>query len=899
MEQYNGQQISLSKDQTKNPARTLAVFISSSIRDEGDFSWSSLRRNLAEKLRGSNLFSPFAIEEHAALIPSKQYYRGNVNQCDIFVALIRKELRGGTEDEIWRAIDSHVPMMLILIGKQHDKATQNLINHIHNEDYCTTCEREDGAVEDLTSFIVNELVNNVVFLVKGKILDMNSRNTSSIEVRQMSDSLLPKETILCFGKATSLLPERFGYQNNWINDEHENSYLAPLGEAIISWIMDGKSFSVAAYKATIQLAMSEAGVPANVLDHRLNALDRYIAKDYDASYQYIVQARHLVAEDSWIYGNCLIDERNITGYISTAGLSSQIEIQNAINNSRVAVLFPLAQKYENSAIEQTLKTARKYRTLTPRSTIYDNALASVLRDLSNLAFVAVLYGSIATLSYVRVLIANALLDYAVIYHDHKLAYEGIRLLLLSGAASEFKRHLKKYSDSLSEYLKDDSDSLWDLTKLCETPLIPRMRCICITTCASYFSDRAFSEAESYLIDDQTLFITCRQEWIAAINSVKLRMKPENLTKIITQIVDNHLYDIAAKLGNIVLGCNYSSFSSDEIDRIANSIKSHSDELIKRNFSFAAFAQIASISGSDILSKEQIESARDVDAALYCGQGADRVDIELACIDDLINQYRKNNRPGVFFGFSYNPASTICRALDSDKRRSISDALKPVLSEILDSVAQYRGDLSALTGPMEVLCKYICCLRADSIAIEPQWLTKIELLDEVHPNAMDLGFSNCSYRDAWRIRLHALRIAAGIDDGLNYLVDGVSIDAMTFESKMAYVESLTWLIDSGLISSRYKTLLIKVCSALAECDNYEIRKTLARCLASCSQQWGVNEFEHLLFALARDPSDDVVYKILRICQNGELHDHEVENKLIELLSNDANWFIRWHANNSDC
>ena len=70
--------------------------------------------------------------------------------------------------------------------------------------------------------------------------------------------------------------------------------------------------------------------------------------------------------------------------------------------------------------------------------------------------------------------------------------------------------------------------------------------------------------------------------------------------------------------------------------------------------------------------------------------------------------------------------------------SISDALKPVLNEIIDSIAQYSGDLSALDEPMEVLCKYICCLRADGMAIEPQWLAKIKLLDEVHPNAMDPG-----------------------------------------------------------------------------------------------------------------------------------------------------------------
>ena len=87
----------------------ISVFVSSSMRDEDGFSWSVLREEISELLRSSDLFQPFAIEEHASFLPSKQFYLANVQQCDVLVSLIRGELRPGTRDEIQCAINHNKP----------------------------------------------------------------------------------------------------------------------------------------------------------------------------------------------------------------------------------------------------------------------------------------------------------------------------------------------------------------------------------------------------------------------------------------------------------------------------------------------------------------------------------------------------------------------------------------------------------------------------------------------------------------------------------------------------------------------------------------------------------------------------------------------------------------------
>lgn len=48
------------------------------------------------------------------------------------------------------------------------------------------------------------------------------------------------------------------------------------------------------------------------------------------------------------------------------------------------------------------------------------------------------------------------------------------------------------------------------------------------------------------------------------------------------------------------------------------------------------------------------------------------------------------------------------------------------------------------------------------------------------------------------------------------------------------------------------------------------------------------------ALTRDRDDLVVYDVLRLCKEDAFGDEGFEDRIVESLSLDANWFIRWHA-----
>lgn len=875
----------------------ISVFISSSMRDEGDFSWSDFRKEISDLLWYSDLFHPFAIEEHVSPLPSEQFYLAKVQQCDVLVTLIREELRVGTESEIRFAIEQEKPLVLITIGDNQDKATEALVHYIHSIDYATThnCKSTIG----LSRFILDQLNNTAVVLFKNRLLRANLGSMSSIAMGGMANHSVPRDAITAFGDSAALLARHYGYDVNWISTKCDNPYLEPLGKAAIQWLLDGVAFDLMPFLPTIKIAMSESGVPERTLELRLKALDAFISKDYKEAFLNARLAGESIAQkDSWLYGNCLIDERNMACCDPEEGMDTHFAVQDSITKLKTPVIFPLAAKYENAAAQQTLKTQRKYRTLSPRSTVYDGTLAGVLYDLCQLLFAAVLYGSIATFSYARNLVANALLDYSEVYSDEKLAYEGVRLLVLTGDAKEFTKHYQAGIDDLSNSLKVNADSLWHLSGKGIEENVPRMRCALVSVAAPYLTDDVFSEVEDYLISEPRRFGGCCQEWLGAIDSIKLRMNQTEPAKLLVEIIDKHLYISADKVGKIIAGSRLEGFPEDGLAQLAETMRERSAELIENSIHYYSFAAIEEAAGVVVLSQEQLGAANDVEKGLYLDRRKDDEATELACVEELLSQYRANNTAGRHVEFGYHPAPSICNALDTGNRTSVVQALEPVLDEVLETIGAYKGSLSSLDAPMAVLCKYACVLRERGKELDDKWVMRINLIPEKHSATSDTFFFSRYNIDTWKVRLRALRAAAGVDDGLSYLVEGVQFETFSHDAKLAYSESLAWLIGSGVLDDQYRVLAFKVCEAVAHASNHQVRMKAPDCYAAFSRRWGATGLENALFALAQDPSGSVVYKLLDKCKTGSLGDPALETKIIDLLSGDANWFIRWHAKHGE-
>ena len=115
----------------------IEVFVSSSMSDEGDFSWQQLRDELNRALLKSDIFKPFAIESHASIEPSSSYYLNRLVQSDIVIGIIRSELRPGTSKELYRAIQLRKPLILVKLEGETSSDIESLFRYVREMDACT------------------------------------------------------------------------------------------------------------------------------------------------------------------------------------------------------------------------------------------------------------------------------------------------------------------------------------------------------------------------------------------------------------------------------------------------------------------------------------------------------------------------------------------------------------------------------------------------------------------------------------------------------------------------------------------------------------------------------------------------------------------------------------------
>lgn len=880
----------------------ISIFISSSMRDEGSFSWSKLRSSIYEEISRVSLFYPFAIEHRASMQRSRSLYISMIERCDIVVSIIKGELRPGTEEEIRCAIDRNKPLLLILIGEDRDIPTRDLLDYIQSVDYATYAIRKPDSEEHLSRYIVDQLFQAIVDLVKNESLEHREWAHFGAGVGDNTSYAIPQTTLALFGDSSFLLAEHLGLKSNSMQSQGDNPYLADLGRAAVSWLVDGSPFSLECYIPTIALAMKSSGIPEKTLELRLHALDAFLAQNYSLAFETAQVARKSLSQKtSWLYGNCLIDERNLSQYAldSWEEKFNTIQVlQNKITSLNTPVVFPLAEKYRSSAFDRILRATRKFRLKGVDTTIIgDNTLSAVLVDLSCYAFVSLLYGSMANFEASRLLLAHSLLDYSAIHNDQNLAFEGVRLLVLGGDCQEFQMQFKPEKGGISNYLKAGADELWKLSGRCPSIKQSNMKCVLVSMLAPYFSEEVFEGVEEYLTSDIAKFEHCRKSWVDALNSIKLRMNRAMFLPLVTQIVTEHLYMDARKVGIMIAGYDLNRLSKDELKDFAAVLESHYVELRKEGMNIETFAVVEKHIDGKIVHDSQIAELNDFERGMYLANKRDNDDSAvLASARELLRQYKDNNNPARYTHFAYMNAPIICSALDKGCSAAALDEIEMSLQAILDTISSYKGLISALDEPLKVLCKFACFRSANKVALPKNWTKQVASICVDNYSNCDAGFF-CNYaRDVLRVRIDALKVASGIGDSLSFLVGGVSITDISVKAQLAYLESLEWLIASGCIPDEQSVLVSCVCEVASRAPFDRVRKNSTQCIAACYNRWGIKRLEQAIYTLANDPADDVAFSLFSLSKEGSFGNKELERRIVEIMAESANWFIRWHAQN---
>lgn len=871
----------------------IEVFVSSSMSDEGDFSWQQLRDELNRALLKSDIFKPFAIESHASIEPSSSYYLNRLVQSDIVIGIIRSELRPGTSKELYRAIQLRKPLILVKLEGETSSDIESLFRYVREMDACTYVELPSDS--GLVSYLMDQLNNVMVDLFHNRRFEIEDGKPAVFA--DIAPISIPEDVLDAFGASVALISKKFNYHAEWLERKSDNPHLFFLGEKAVEWLLYGTPFSVGAFKAGILEIMKDSGIPRDTLSLRLDALDASIEGRYSRCYELLQLACDSIeSKDCWAYGNCLIDKRTVAGMLSEYGFGTQWSIQKQIDALSAPAYIPLALKFEEEVGTAVLNASREARAVNPYTTIrHDASLASVMSNISCLLFSSILCGSISSALYSRSLLANSLIDYSSIYNRPELELEGIKLLVLQGDAKGFENRFAYKSDGLRSYLPSCAEELWHLTSLTAQAYRPSMISVVIKECAPYFSDDTICDAWNTLnvADD---FRQCVSKWIKAIGMIKMRVDEKSLVSLLCQVVDQHLYTVASDVSNVIGGMDLDKIDKELVDQLGSSLKSNSDELLKYNFSAGVFGCVEKRCGFSILSEEQVGHLSTVERGCYLDNKSPACNAETACIDELRRQFDSNNRSDFHSGFSIRPSSLLCRSLDDVPSESFNASLAGVLEHCLKGLPTYQGSPCSAGEAMSVLNKFVCCCVRDGKALPVGWTDLISELPDEWPEdpvfREPISMDSC----AWSVRCLALKVATGFATDIEFLTFGIKFDALTAAGQRAFLEVLEQLIVCNAICDQYRGVVSAICSSVMLSEDSVVRELLLDSVAAGYRRWGASSFSDLAFQSLHDVSPNVAFKLVRLCKEGKFDDATLEQKLLGELSSDSNWFIRWHVAN---
>lgn len=871
----------------------IEVFVSSSMSDEGDFSWQQLRDELNRALLKSDIFKPFAIESHASIEPSSSYYLNRLVQSDIVIGIIRSELRPGTSKELYRAIQLRKPLILVKLEGETSSDIESLFRYVREMDACTYVELPSDS--GLVSYLMDQLNNVMVDLFHNRRFEIEDGKPAVFA--DIAPISIPEDVLDAFGASVALISKKFNYHAEWLERKSDNPHLFFLGEKAVEWLLYGTPFSVGAFKAGILEIMKDSGIPRDTLSLRLDALDASIEGRYSRCYELLQLACDSIeSKDCWAYGNCLIDKRTVAGMLSEYGFGTQWSIQKQIDSLSAPAYIPLALKFEEEVGTAVLNASREARAVNPYTTIrHDASLASVMSNISCLLFSSILCGSISSALYSRSLLANSLIDYSSIYNRPELELEGIKLLVLQGDAKGFENRFAYKSDGLRSYLPSCAEELWHLTTLTAQAYRPSMISVVIKECAPYFSDDTICDAWNTLnvADD---FRQCESKWIKAIGMIKMRVDEKSLVSLLCQVVDQHLYTVASDVSNVIGGMDLDKIDKELVDQLGSSLKSNSDELLKYNFSAGVFGCVEKRCGFSILSEEQVGHLSTVERGCYLDNKSPACNAETACIDELRRQFDSNNRSDFHAGFSIRPSSLLCRSLDDVPSESFNASLAGVLEHCLKGLPTYQGSPCSAGEAMSVLNKFVCCCVRDGKALPVGWTDLISELPDEWPEdpvfREPISMDSC----AWSVRCLALKVATGFATDIEFLTFGIKFDALTAAGQRAFLEVLEQLIVCNAICDQYRGVVSAICSSVMLSEDSAVRELLLDSVAAGYRRWEASSFSDLAFQSLHDASPNVAFKLVRLCKEGKFDDATLEQKLLGELSSDSNWFIRWHVAN---
>lgn len=896
---------------TNIPQKRLEVFISSAQNPEKDFDWEKLRRKIKDKLATCKYINPFIIEDIASEFPSSQLFTYQVQKSDIIVLLLKGELRNGTATEFAVAKKYKKPFLVYFI-KENDPSINLLLlkKEIEENDYCTYCGCLDAS-DDIENKILSDVIENVIYYYQFKHFTSSefteeNKSLSPTITENFSISSSPNKTSLSyFNSCYNTIYDLLGLQY-FKNDKNEvHSIFHNLGTKIIKWIVTGEPFYNALEISELIEKSKELYSNIDWLSKRWEAIKMYFAGKYEEALKLEEKSLDIARRANmpeWIINDILIDCRNLENDVNH--LQRKLAYgshQQEIDASSSFIYLPVSDRFLQYTYKETIQEEIRINSQSHRTTTYGTSLGRIINNIENYLFSAILYGSYTHIVMSRQALAQVLYQYGKLYNDGGFIYLSLSLYLLNGETKEFKQILLKEWDTVYSTITVKANYLWELTNNISPISRDTSKQVFLENLGTYLSDDYFAEAELYLYEfAKKVYWGNAENYFDCIKNTSSRLDHQKLITAIIPIIDENRFHLGSGLTKVLFYLDLTDVSDDILVKLNNALTNKMQRIIKDNGD-PQFIAVLVNQRPDIFSSlaelpdNGLKGIQKLYYELNLGKG-NWQEVLQTVISNASTQYEKNKSKSSYTGFALRPFDIVAKVADENYKDGMESILTSQFFPLCVKILTQQVALPLKDACLNSLCSVIPRYINNNIEI-PEDLRKAIASCDIS-NELEIPFLSHSSRKTVSLRLTILKVLLGFNEKDSLFQWCYEYSQKDINDRQVLAECILALLKKNQEASYVDTMILSMIFQFAEDEYFGIRLTAINCFSYLMQSKYKDIAIKKLYELALDPTPAVRIHLIKICRTQPLLQEEIGKKIIETLTNDADYVIRTYANHRE-
>lgn len=710
--------------------------------------------------------------------------------------------------------------------------------------------------------------------------------------------------------------ENYAYQLVFpnFNDKRYEFTSKPLilGKKIVDWIFGLSNFPDKELLEFYNIIKSEFDLSDDsTICKRWKANFAYFSGDlekannkYNELFDYAVNCNDF---PTWYLDDICIDGRNILHQYENSinRFSFDNKYQTKINENKHKLSYPDIDRIKSEIFDSLSKTIFENKNKSKYTVIYGIGLEACFKQIQQLVYLTVFYGSITHMKLIRELISNVMYMYAITFEDEDFYKTTLKMLFLSG---EFKKYKNLYNKIKLGYdFVHDEDFINNLIEIRKSLFkfeIDKNNIFLYDVYGSYIDDSLFDELTNniYSIVDinKDYQINVVSDAFKSIGNNMLRNKKiTDLFNIIKSYFEKNYSRFYIDFGRIINEINVKELSQADF----KSYQCIIDSLIKnkKHINF-------DISDCIIKIKQRNPKIKKYDKLLKNKGTTENIlynieidNNELEAIKNIVNIFKERHierekNPGVFKGYlnDYNIGVSIFepKKYNDKVQNFILKEYLPLAKEIITSKNEI---LYEKVRHIKVLA-HLAMVEENEEILNDIYLTIHNSL-EISNQDKFFGFGNMRYKNKNDLIINVMMCDVimkkiTFDEVLNSYIEMIINSTENIEEVLRCVEIINnhFEIKSMQIIEK-QFILFNICHNV---DDVDIRN---KSVIICDIFMDVDIYKEKTLKILEERVKNITFEECKGYLNliTKFDNKSIFNNIIKELKNNRNYYIKYFSN----